>query len=93
MMSASHPDVVEFIGGPLDGHVYVVSSPSERLASNAAIPVNQNMVDMMGGAEGGDQMRATSIAMYVLESTPHGWKYRFHGAAPPEYFQFQEWIA
>jgi hypothetical protein len=92
MMSAFHPDVVEFLGGPLDGYSYVVS-PSQRLTRNAAIPVNQNVVDMMSGIEGRHQTRATSIAIYVLESTHHGWRYRFRGAAPPEYFQLQDWIA
>jgi hypothetical protein len=89
----SPPETVEFLGGPFDGHVYVPPSPSQRLTRYAALPVNESLVNVTSGLDGRGQIGATSIAIYVLESTRRGWRYRFQWAAPPEYFQLEDWVS
>ncbi|MCA9266328.1 MAG: hypothetical protein R3E01_02440 [Pirellulaceae bacterium] len=74
---------VEFFGGPLDGHIHVVSLPTDELNDVAAIPVNQNVIEMLGGHRAQQKGPATSIAVYVRQDDRAGGQYHFLRSATP----------
>jgi hypothetical protein len=83
---------LEFIGGPLDGYTYTASFPLSELVDTMAMPVNQNVVRMLGGAPKGEKAPATSVALYELVRRGGAWRYDYLGAASAEQFQLESWI-
>jgi len=75
-----YPDVstsVHFIGGPFDGHVQPISCPTHVLNDEVTLPVNENILNWVNGGRRGPRRRATSLAVYELESVGGTCTYRF----------------
>lgn len=83
---------LEFIGGPLDGYTYTASFPFSELVTTMAMPVNPNIVRMLGGEHDGLKAPATSVAIYELKNRKGAWRYEYIGAASTEQFQLETWV-
>ncbi len=83
---------LEFVGGPLDGYTYAASFPFSELVSTMAMPINQNIVRMLGGEHEGPKKPATSVAIYELTQRDGTWRYEYIGAASTAQFQLEAWV-
>ena len=72
--------LIEFIGGPFDGHRQTISIPAESLAETVALPVRRNIFQMLNGQTGAPDTPTTSIAIYELEVIHGRRRYYFLGA-------------
>ncbi|HWB14623.1 MAG TPA: hypothetical protein VG826_35700 [Pirellulales bacterium] len=73
-MPASHQFVVvEFVGGPYDGHKQVVECAARQPVARVVMPA------VLGGLP--DEKAAERLVLYALESSPFGWHYRHAGWA------------
>jgi hypothetical protein len=70
--------VLEFIGGPLDGHCQPVVADHDELILTAAIPVNENVFRMLDGQPRGPARPSRTFALYELHKE-HGYRYCFLG--------------
>ena len=59
---------VEFVGGPLDGHVHGFTHSPEMLAWITGIPVSPGFVRSLGKRPRASKSTPTSIAVYQLQS-------------------------
>lgn len=72
--------LVEFIGGPFDGHRQALSLPADALAETVALPVSRNIFQLLAGLPNGPTAIATSVAIYELEVINDRRRYYFLGA-------------
>ncbi|MGE0758976.1 MAG: hypothetical protein AB7O38_18300 [Pirellulaceae bacterium] len=70
--------VLEFIGGPLDGHCQPIVAADDELIVTAAIPVNENVFRMLDGKPRGPARPSKTFALYELRRSP-GPRYLFLG--------------
>jgi hypothetical protein len=91
-MKTTHSCVIEFIGGPFDGHVQSVSLPPRELIDVVALPVNSNVLHMVNGEPVGEKSPASSIAVYERDSATAPPRYRYVGATRAEQFCLQNWV-
>jgi hypothetical protein len=82
---------VEFVGGPLDGHIQPVSRPVEELNDLAAIPVNHNVVEKLSSRRSKPRRPATSIAVYIRQDGTADSCYRYLGPGAPSQFRLTAW--
>jgi hypothetical protein len=75
--------VVEFVGGPFDGHVELFCGPAERLPEDMIWFVSQNVFRILQGQAEGPKAPVTSIAFYGRSEQEGIWRYCFHGAISP----------
>jgi hypothetical protein len=75
--------VVEFLGGPLDGHQQLLAVPAAELNGVASFPINRNLFRLMGRRPGGKPHPVTSVALYRLEMQGERLVYRFQLAGSP----------
>ncbi len=80
---------VEFLGGPLDGHK--VFLPVTVLARRLALPVNQNVVEMLQGRRRGPPEPVTSVAIYGRRKVAGGLHYVFVEAVETSRFSVKDW--
>lgn len=74
--------VVEFVGGPFDGHCEVLHA-TER-SPRLFIPVSRAILRMLDGEASNWEEPPTSMALYELEKTGGTYWYRFCYPAPPQ---------
>ncbi len=72
--------LVEFIGGPFDGHRQMLSLPADSLAETVALPVSRNIFQMLAGHSHAVEAPVTSVAIYELEVLDDRRRYFFLGA-------------
>jgi len=91
----TQPQVIDFVGGPFDGHCELVeidpASPSETLI----VPVNENMLRMLHGLGRGPKQPVSSLAVYeAFDCGQACTTYRFLGAMrpPAENNRCDHWI-
>ena len=72
--------MVEFVGGPFDGHCELLHS-TERTA-RLFIPVSRAILKMLDGETANWEDTPTSMALYELEKTGPKYWYRFCYPAP-----------
>ncbi|HVX64808.1 MAG TPA: hypothetical protein VHC19_29590 [Pirellulales bacterium] len=72
--------LVEFIGGPFDGHRQALSIPADSLADTVALPVSRNIFQLLAGQPNAPMAPATSVAIYELEVINDRRRYYFLGA-------------
>jgi hypothetical protein len=77
------PGHVEFIGGPLDGYRYGVSSAS-ALPATVGFPVHRGVFDALEGRRAAERAPVTSLAVYRLVQTACACHYQFVGAMLPQ---------
>ena len=82
-MQPHRVECVEFFGGPLDGHVQMVSLPTDELNDVAAIPVNQDVIEVLSGRRSQPKGPATSIAIYVRQDDGVGGQYHYLRSSTP----------
>ena len=68
---------LEFVGGPYDGHTEKVPLAVEKLTKRLALPVNENMFRILEGAPLGPKLRASSVAIYLLQQDEDEVKFQF----------------
>ncbi len=76
----SEPDriVIEFLGGPLDGHAETVSRVSlNRMKAWIEVPISRTLFDVLNGAEPSNVRQLTSVAIYDLVPLNSRWRFRF----------------
>jgi hypothetical protein len=67
--------VIEFMGGPLDGHRETTSQSSfARLPNCIEVPISRSQFDLLDGAEPSNFAVATSIAIYDLVRVGEHWR-------------------
>ena len=71
-MPASHQFVVEFVGGPYDGHKQIVECAAREPIARVVMPA------VLSGLS---DNAAERLVLYALESSPLGWHYRHAGWA------------
>ncbi|HTN76637.1 MAG TPA: hypothetical protein VL096_15360 [Pirellulaceae bacterium] len=79
---------VEFVGGPLDGHLQAITVPVHELNETATFPITRNLFRLLGRRSGGKPHPVTSVAIYQLEYSQSAQtdlqpRYRFQNAAAP----------
>lgn len=62
--------LLEFVGGPLDGHVQQLLATTEELIEVAAIPINHNIFLMLDGKPRGPAKPPQTMAIYELRHSP-----------------------
>ena len=82
--------LLEFVGGPFDGHHQTISVPAEELAQTVALPVNDNVFRMLEGKLRGPAQPSRTVALYEL-SHHAGWQYRFLGSRRAAEFNLESW--
>ena len=82
-MFPEHLCRVEFIGGPFDGHVQNVRLAPHRLASIVALPVSEEIFQMLAGGPSDPHTPVTSEALYELDSAANRPCYRFLRSVAP----------
>jgi hypothetical protein len=83
--------LVEFIGGPFDGHSQALSASSEELASTVALPVNDNVFRMLHGKLRGPARPSRTVALYELRRDEEAWKYYFLGSRMAAELNLENW--
>ena len=83
-MSKPLPASIEFINGPFDGHVELVSSSVERLPGSIVCYVSENVFRLFEGLCRLPSSAFTSVAVYQREDRGDRTTYRFAGAIAPE---------
>lgn len=68
---------VEFVGGPLDGHMHPFTHSPDRLAWIAGIPVSPDLLRFMNGQGDSAESPPTSVAVYQLHRDGEQFRY-FH---------------
>jgi len=76
-------NLIEFVGGPFDGHVQPLSLETRSLVAVALLPVSRTVFAWMEGKSNPFGTRATSIAVYHLEIEEGHVRYQFRRALPP----------
>lgn len=82
--------VVEFVGGPFDGHSQQVTTAESELASTVALPVNDNVFRMLEGRLRGPVRPSRTVALYELYHD-QGWRYYFLGSRLPQELHLENW--
>ena len=82
---------VQFVGGPFDGYRQAMSFPAEELGAIVAIPVNRNVLELLGGKRRRLKSPASSVALYELRTRGRTPQYHYVGAAAAEQFQLGRW--
>jgi hypothetical protein len=80
-MQATH--LIEFVGGPFDGHVQPLSLETRSLVAVALLPVSRTVFGWLEGKSTPVGTRVTSVAVYRLEVEDGHVRYRFRRALPP----------
>lgn len=75
---------VELVGGPFDGHRQSMRLSSKDRGEQLAIPVNENVFQLLAGESRGAQAPASSVAVYELRKYKGKYRYCFVGARLPE---------
>jgi len=75
--------IVEFIGGPFDGHRLRIAARPHELAAVATFSVNKSVLQLLCGESPGPIAPVTSIAVYQLEWADGTARYRFLKAGQP----------
>lgn len=76
----SEPDrvVIEFLGGPLDGHWETISRVSlNQMKAWIEVPISRTLFELLDGAEPSNVRKSTSIAIYDLVALDSRWLFRF----------------
>lgn len=76
---SQHTQMVEFAGGPLDGYSEPAPPASTLMLDLLAIPINPQLISLLGGNGVQGRSPTTSIALYRLNDENC---YQFVGAAP-----------
>jgi hypothetical protein len=84
---------LEFIGGPLDGHVHLFSALPGDLAEMIALPINANVFRMLDGQQTGPAAPARTVAFYKLECGETEGRYHFVGSCLATDLNLESWTA
>ena len=78
---------IEFIGGPFDGHQQPLTIAPGDLATEAVMPVSQDMFRLMEGRTPTRSEPLTSLAVYRREDPADACRYCFVAARSPTQLQ------
>jgi hypothetical protein len=73
------PPTVEFVGGPYDGFLHVLSEDVSELAGEIAVPVSFNLILAACGDEHGPLLPFRRLAAYELSARGNERRYVFSG--------------
>ncbi len=75
--------VIEFLGGPLDGHRETISRNSlETMPDWIEVPTSSAQFELLEGNEPRSYTPPTSVAVYDLIRVGHHWRFRFRQQFP-----------
>ncbi len=82
--------LVEFVGGPFDGHQQMLRVPRMELAETVALPVNENVFRMLNRKKPGPTRPSRTVAFYELGSAEAG-RYYYLGSRLTSELSLQNW--
>jgi hypothetical protein len=82
---------VEFVGGPLDGHLHLFEAGVEALAATVALPINDNVFRLMDGRLRGPAQPSRTVALYELRFDGE-WRYAYLGSRLPAELNLEHWL-
>src|SRR5262245_52209448 len=85
--------MIEFVGGPFDGHRQNFAFPHEELSEVVMLPGNRNMLRMVQGMPVGPRTVASSVAVYELVERQTGPRYEYWLSASPGHLELEDWLA
>jgi cobyrinic acid a,c-diamide synthase len=91
IMKTTRSCVIEFVGGPFDGHVQYVSLQPSELMELVTLPVNENVLRLVNGEPIGQRAAATSLATYERDLDLQSPRYYFLGSIPADQLALQNW--
>lgn len=83
--------ILEFVGGPLDGHRQPFSKSVEELADNVVIPINENVFRMLEGRPRGPAVPSERVAFYERRVKDGECRFVFLGECPSAAFTSENW--
>lgn len=78
--------IVEFVGGPYDGHQQSCLASPSQLPSDVIWLVCEDGLRLIGGSDRQQRGAFTSVALYGLDWETGTARYRFAGAISPKDF-------
>lgn len=87
----NQPVLLEFMGGPFDGHRQAIAAKLDELVPTVALPVNDNVFRMLDGKLRGPAVPSPTVALYELRSEACGWRYHFLGTRRAADFNLESW--
>ena len=85
-------EVIEFVGGPLDGFVQFIDHPLHELERFLRFPINQNVLEELNGSRAGRLKPATSVAVYELALNDNAPRYVHLGSVQARQFAMTNWV-
>ena len=82
--------MVEFVGGPLDGHEHPFSHSTEMLASLVDLPISSNLLRVLNGEDDCPIGPASSIAIYELDRSGDELRYCHLCSIPNDEHQYEQ---
>ena len=83
MPHSTQQKVIEFIGGPLDGHLEPLAVTVDRLPEKIVCYISANVFHLLGGEQYEHENVVTSLVVYRREHQRNKWSYAFAGSFPP----------
>jgi hypothetical protein len=82
-MAQGLSSVIEFVGGPFDGHLEMFPAAAEQLPQDLIWLVTGNVYRLLDGESAGPKQPVTSIALYERRYRRAAWRYEFTGVISP----------
>ncbi|WP_182868160.1 hypothetical protein [Stieleria mannarensis] len=83
MPHSTQQTVIEFMGGPLDGHREPLAVNVERLPEKIVCYISANIFRQLEGGQHEYETVVTSRVIYQRENQKHQWNYAFAGSFAP----------
>ncbi|WP_145385491.1 hypothetical protein [Stieleria neptunia] len=83
MPHSTQQKVIEFLGGPLDGHLEPLAVTAERLPEKIVCYISANVFHLLEGEPHEHENVVTSLVIYRRENQKSKWSYAFAGSFAP----------
>jgi hypothetical protein len=83
-MAQQSRNTIEFIHGPLDGHIEILSIAAEQLPESIICYISENIFRLLDGRTEQHAYRITSAAIYKRQRRIKSWNYTFAAAIAPD---------
>ena len=83
-MSQKSQNIIEFVNGPFDGHLEILSTRAAELPETLVCYISENVFRLMNGETQRSRYSITSVAFYRRARRSTGWVYSFAGAVAPD---------
>ncbi|QEG00621.1 hypothetical protein Mal15_46920 [Stieleria maiorica] len=83
MPHSTQQKVIEFMGGPLDGHREPLAVTVEQLPKQIVCYISANVFRQLDGRQNEYESSVTSLVIYQRENQQQTWNYAFAGSFAP----------